>query len=200
MDASKATALQYGSDNLNPSTLADNVAEMASGDEAGLNALYDATVTRVYGLALRITGKAEAAEEVVVEVYFQAWREAARYDAKRGKPSTWLLTICRSRALDALRRGDKAESHSDPESMREEAVSGGDPIDLLMVSQRDTEIHKALQSLDSLPRQMIALAFFKGYTHEEIAQHVAMPLGTVKTHLRKALKHLAQMMAKTQQT
>ncbi len=195
MDAPGATAQQYFTEDLSQLRLAEQVAAMACGDEAALGALYDATVSRVYGLALRITRKAEAAEDVVAEVYLQAWQEAGRYDPERGKTSTWLLTICRSRALDALRRGDKAESHADPELLRENEETSDDPLNLLLAVERNSEIYRALQTLDAVQRQMIALAFFKGYSHQDIAHHVAMPLGTVKTHLRKALIHLEQVLA-----
>lgn len=194
MDASGAAAQPSFTEDLNSVRLAEQIAAMASGDAAALGAVYDATVSRVYGLALRITRSAAAAEDVVAEVYLQAWQEAARYDPTRGKPSTWLLTICRSRALDALRRVDRAESHEDPDSQAEEQTDD-DPLNLLSAVERNSEVHKALQTLEAVQRQMIALAFFRGYTHAEIAEHTAMPLGTVKTHLRKALKHLEQVLA-----
>lgn len=194
MDAPGAAASPSNTEDLNSVRLIEQLAAVASGDSAALGAVYDATVSRVYGLALRITRSAATAEDVVAEVYLQAWQEAARYDPGRGTPSVWLLTICRSRALDALRRADKAESHADPELLRSNEDTADDPFNLLSALDRDSEIHKALQSLDAVQRQMIALAFFKGYTHAEIAQHVAMPLGTVKTHLRKALKHLERAM------
>lgn len=194
MDAPGAAAQSSITEDLNSVRLTEQLAAVASGDAAVLGAVYDATVSRVYGLALRITRSATAAEDVVAEVYLQAWQEAARYDPGRGTPCAWLLTICRSRALDALRRLDKAESHADPELLRTNEDTADDPLNLLLALNRNSEIHKALQSLDAVQRQMIALAFFKGYTHAEIAEHVAMPLGTVKTHLRKALKHLEQVL------
>lgn len=195
MEAPRAAAQSSFSEDLNSVRLAEQLAAMANGDATALGAVYDATVSRVYGVALRITRNAALAEDVVAEVYLQVWQEAARYDPGRGTPSAWLLTICRSRALDALRRADKAESHAEPEVLRRDEDTADDPLNLLLALNRNSEIHKALQTLDAVQRQLIALAFFKGYTHEEIAQHVAMPLGTVKTHLRKALKHLEQVLS-----
>lgn len=165
-------------------------------DKQALGLLYDATVKRVYSLALRISGSRENAEEVVEDVYMQVWRDAVQYDPARGRPLTWLLTICRSRALDYLRRLDEADCHPDPDSLREHDTDGSNPQDLLMATQQHHMLHAALQKLTPSQRQFLALAFFKGYSHQEIAEHLDMPLGTVKTGVRRALqtinKHIQQ--------
>jgi RNA polymerase sigma-70 factor (ECF subfamily) len=165
-------------------------------DESALADFYDATVGKAYGLALRITRQPEAAEEVVEDVYFQVWRDAARFDPARGKVLTWLLTICRSRALDYLRRKDEAELHPDPDEFQSEvAVEGSDPLDILQATECAGAIHKALASLGPLPRQLITLAFFRGLSHQEIADHCKMPLGTVKTTLRRAFEQMRTCLA-----
>lgn len=167
------------------------IAAIARGDEHALGCLYDATLGRVYGLALRITRNAQAAEEVTEDVYWQVWRQALRFDPARGNAMTWLLTIARSRALDSLRRDDEADAHPEPETLiAAEAAHEGDPQDLLEATQRHEALHAALATLDALPRQLLALAFFRGLTHEEIAQQTALPLGTVKSHIRRALTAL----------
>jgi RNA polymerase sigma factor (sigma-70 family) len=172
------------------------IAAIAELDRQALAWLYDATVKRVYSLALRISGNRENAEEVVEDVYLQVWRDAAHYDAERGRPLTWLLTICRSRALDYLRRLDEADCHPDPDSLRENDTDGSNPQDLLIAVERHHILHNALQKLTPIQRQFLALAFFKGYSHHEIAEHMDMPLGTVKTGVRRALqtinKHIHQ--------
>lgn len=171
--------------------LAAVVKEIARRDEKALGQLYDATVGRVYGIASRITGRAEAAAEVVSDVYFQVWREAARYSPARGKVLAWLVTICRSRALDYLRRDDEAEAHPDPHALvGEAAADAADGHDLLQVFERGCAVRDAVAKLSALQRQLIALAFFKGYSHQEIAAHARLPLGSVKTHLRSALRQL----------
>lgn len=167
------------------------IAKISRGDELALGQLYDATIGRVYGLALRITRDAQLAEEAAGDVYWQVWRQALRFDAARGNAIGWLLTITRSRALDGLRRGDEAQPHPEPESLiAGEISSDGDPQDLLEAVQRDHQLHAALATLDALPRQLLALAFFRGLTHEEIAAQSALPLGTVKSHIRRALTAL----------
>jgi RNA polymerase sigma factor (sigma-70 family) len=167
------------------------IAAVAYKDEQALGKLYDATLGRVYGLALRITRNSQAAEEVAGEVYWQVWRQALRFDAARGNAMTWLLTITRSRALDSLRRADDADAHPEPATLLAAGDSSdNDPQDLLSAAQRDHALHAALETLDALPRQLLALAYFRGLTHEEIAAQTSLPLGTVKTHIRRALTRL----------
>jgi RNA polymerase sigma-70 factor (ECF subfamily) len=164
------------------------IARMAANNEAALGEFYDATLGKVYGLALRITGRPDAAEDVAAEVYHQAWRQAERYDAARGRPLTWLLTMVHSRALDSLRRRDEAESHPEPETLAEPAIDPrADPLDLLLGVERDSAVHVALQLASPIQRQLLALAFYRDLSHQEIADHTGLPLGTVKTHLRKGL-------------
>ncbi|HMV54253.1 MAG TPA: sigma-70 family RNA polymerase sigma factor [Rhodocyclaceae bacterium] len=177
-------------------TLRGWIAAVGRGDEQALGHLYDATLGRVYGLALRITRNAQAAEEVAEDVYWQVWRQALRFDPARGSAMTWLLTIARSRALDSLRREDEADAHPEPETLAgAEVAQEGDPQDLLAASQRNRALHAALETLDALPRQLLALAFFRGLTHEEIAAQTALPLGTVKSHIRRALTALRGVLA-----
>ncbi len=168
---------------------------MAQGDETALNALYEATLSRIYGLALRVTRREDLAEDVVVEVYWQAWRDAARYDARRGEPMAWLYTICRSRALDTLRRRDDADLHPDPEELIA-SLPGNEtePSDALCAAQAGTALATALERLTPVQRQMVALAFFRGLTHQEVAEHTGLALGTVKSHLKRAQDALRQVL------
>jgi RNA polymerase sigma-70 factor, ECF subfamily len=174
-----------------PEALTALLERIARQDEGALEALYEATAGRVYGMALRILRNAENAEEATEEVFFQVWRQAARFDPARGRPLGWLLTLARSRALDQLRRRDEAVSHPEPETLHPEEPEGEadsrDPQDLLAATRAYRSLHLALAALEPLPRQMVALAFFRGLTHEEIANHTALPLGTVKSHIRRAL-------------
>jgi RNA polymerase sigma factor (sigma-70 family) len=160
-------------------------------DEAAFNELYTATVGRAWSVAMRIVRQPEAAEEVVEDCYWQVWREADRFDASRGRVLTWVLTICRSRSLDYLRRKDIAESMADIETLRSDHLSDEhDPLDILGATERASAVHRALLQLQPRERQMISLAFFRGLTHQEIADASAMPLGTVKTIMHKAFRQL----------
>ena len=172
-----------------PEALAALLVRIARHDETALEALYRATAGRVYGMALRILRNVENAEEATEEVFFQVWRQAARFDPARGRPLGWLLTLARSRALDQLRRRDQALVHPEPETLHgnEPEAEGRDPHDLLVATRAHRSLHRALTALKPLPREMVALAFFRGLSHEEIASQTALPLGTVKTHIRRAL-------------
>jgi RNA polymerase sigma-70 factor (ECF subfamily) len=173
--------------------LAALLRRIARHDESALAQLYDATLGKVYGLTLRIAGRPDAAEEIAADTYMQVWRDAGRYQPERGRVLAWLLTIARSRAIDAIRRRDEALSYPDPERLQTaDAIAVDDPQDLLLQVERDSALHRALAELSALQRQLLALAFFRGLTHEEICVHTRLPLGSVKTHIRKAMALLRE--------
>lgn len=175
------------------------VARMRRKDQAALEALFDATAKRIYSVALRIVRDVGLAEEVVDDTLFQAWRDAERFDADRGKVLTWLLTICRSRALDALRRADIADCVENPVEFRaDEASLLAEPERLLTQFQNESAVQTALMQLAPNERQAIALAFFRGMTHQEIATHWQMPLGSVKTLMHRAFTQLRACLEPTQ--
>ncbi|MFO1268037.1 MAG: sigma-70 family RNA polymerase sigma factor [Rubrivivax sp.] len=161
---------------------------IARQDERALESLYDATAARVNGVVLRIVQRAGLAEEVVEETYWQVWRQAARFDAERGRPITWLLAMARSRAIDALRREQRYQHEELPDDDVTEAAEGAaalPPQDLLEATRGHVRVHAALASLEPRARQLVALAFFRGLTHEDIAVQQGMPLGTVKSLIRR---------------
>jgi RNA polymerase sigma-70 factor (ECF subfamily) len=165
-------------------------------DERALSALYDATLSRVYGLALRIVRRPAWAEEVVEDTYFQVWRQAARFDPARGRALTWLLAMARSRAIDALRREDRFV-HDSLDTDDAPAVADAKalaPDDLLECARGHEMLHRALLNLGPQPRQLVALAFFRGLSHEEIAEQTALPLGTVKSQIRRSLITLREVL------
>ncbi len=175
--------------------LQDLIARIVDQDQSALDQLYDGLVGQVYGLALRILSRTPLAEEVVQDTFWQVWRQAPRFDADRGSVKTWVLTIARSRALDMLRRIDPKEVELDAETqVLNEAAEQHTPQDLLSAVQQDHRLHQALVDLDPIPRQLISLAFFRGLSHDEIAGHTGLPLGTVKTHIRKSLTRLRQIL------
>ncbi|HRD85917.1 MAG TPA: sigma-70 family RNA polymerase sigma factor [Rubrivivax sp.] len=162
-------------------------------DERALAALYDATFSRVYGLVQRIVRNAATAEEVVEDTYFQVWRQAVRFDPARGKALTWLLSMARSRAIDALRR-EHRHSHETllDDTVPETADDAPAADELLDLARHHADLHQALLQLGAQPRQLVSLAFFRGLTHEEIAEQTRLPLGTVKSQIRRALQSLRQ--------
>lgn len=171
--------------------LAELMESMLRGDERALAELYDATVGKLYALASAILRNTEDAEDVVCETYTYVWANAARYDAKRGNVLAWLLMLCRSRALDRLRRRRAAAATVDLLQLSEVHVaSTQEPDDLLSLMQRHTAVYAALATLTTERRRLISFAFLQGLSHQEIAEAAGMPLGTVKSHLRRALAQL----------
>ncbi len=171
------------------------IARMACGDEAGMGLFYDGTLGHVYGLALRVTRDEDAAEDVVAETYLQVWQQAGRYDIERGTPLAWLLNMTRSRALDYLRRRGTVMTVDDNYTgdALEELTSDDDPLSLVMALQRDASLRAAIATLSPVAQRLLGLAFFRDLSHGEIAQLTGLPLGTVKSHLRRAQDSLRQL-------
>ena len=166
---------------------------VAAGEQRALERFYRLTIGRVFGLALRIVRNRATAEEVAEDVYVQVWHTAATYDPLRCTPLGWALVICRSRAIDTLRRADKAIVDPDP-TERLDAVAQLVPglQDLLQATQEHAALHAALTRLQPVQRQILGLAFFRGLTHTEIAATTHLPLGTIKSHVRRALAVLRE--------
>ena len=170
------------------------IARMACGDEAGMGLLYDGTLGHVHGLALRVTRDQDAAEDVVADTYLQAWQQAGRYDGGRGTPLAWLLNMTRSRALDFLRRRGTVMTADESLAAErlEQTISDDDPLSLVMALQREQHLRDAIASLSPVAQRLLGLAFFRGLSHGEIAELTGLPLGTVKSHLRRAQDSLRQ--------
>jgi RNA polymerase sigma factor (sigma-70 family) len=169
-----------------PSDLLALIGGMAKRDESSFEAFYDMTLSKVYGLALKITRRHDLAEDVVCDTYWQVWHQAVKFDIARGLPMAWLMLICRSRALDALRKLDEAESHPEPTELIVESEFSCPTLEKLLTLERDSALHIAMAKLSAIQRQLIALAFFKGYTHQEISEQTKLPLGSVKSHIKRA--------------
>ena len=181
--------------------LCDLVNRVTRADQEALAALYDATVSRVYSLARSITRNLQCAEEVTEDVYWQVWRQALRFDRRRGAVLAWLLTLARSRALDHLRKRDAAFSHPEPQTLVDETGDVlANPAERVGAAQQERSLNAALERIEPLPRQLLALAFYRGLTHDEIAQQTHLPLGTVKSHLRRAMHTLRGLLAHDEST
>ncbi|MGH8550484.1 MAG: sigma-70 family RNA polymerase sigma factor, partial [Methylococcales bacterium] len=146
-------------------------------DQQAFSALYEAMLGRVYGLALRITRSEPLAEEVTEDTFWQVWRQAPRFDRARGNATAWVMTMARSRAFDALRRIEATQCDGNAESLVDTLAHDKDPFDLLAAFQEGELLHAALKCLDPVPSRLLALAFFKGLSHAEVAGLTGLPLG-----------------------
>lgn len=167
------------------------VGRMAGGDESALGALYDRWADAVNALVVRIVRDEAEAEEVVEAVFWQAWQQAGRYTGDRGAPGAWLLAMARSRSLDRLRalRRRRDEQPVD-DSIFDNQAAVGDPLSELDTNERASRVVAALQHLPVEQREVLELAYFEGLSQTEIADRLALPLGTVKTRARLALRKM----------
>jgi RNA polymerase sigma-70 factor, ECF subfamily len=172
------------------------VTRMARGDHDALAEVYDRHGRLVYSLALRILKDQSDAEDVVQEVFSQAWQQAARYQTGRGAVVAWLMNMARSRAIDRLRR-----RRTQPQSPLDQETAADVPDAAVPVDEqvawagRAAVIRGALEDLPLLQRMAIELAFYEGLTHVEIAERLEVPLGTVKTRIRQGLLKLRDRLA-----
>lgn len=190
-----STASQQLASESSPADLNASLLAVAKADRTAFERVYNATVDRVISLASRIVGDIDLADDVASDVYLQVWRRAENFDPQRGSAIAWILTICRSRALDLLRRRAVASNHAAELERQSPAGAAMDtPNDLLQVTDTNSSVHHALQRLDSADRQLLALAYFRGYSHSELANITGEPLGTVKTRIRRTLMKLKELM------
>jgi RNA polymerase sigma-70 factor, ECF subfamily len=174
------------------------LARMARGEGDALAELYDRHARPIYSLALRILGDAAEAEDIVQEVFSQAWKQAGRYSASRGAVAAWLLTLARSRAIDRLRAKRARPGEVSGEGAADQLVDSSPPADsLVLSSEQVARVRAALDELPLLQRAAIELAYYEGLTHAEIADRLEQPLGTVKTRIRLAMLKLRDVLAGT---
>jgi len=164
------------------------LARSALGDREAFRALYEATAAKLFAVALRILRREDWAEEVLQECYVSVWRHAPEYNASRAAPMTWMTSIVRNRCLDWLRRPN-------PEPLADEALEALEsdnpgPLSRLEATRDSAALARCLRGLDARQRQALALAFFDGLSHAELAKHLREPLGTVKTWVRRGLARL----------
>ena len=174
----------------------DLIGRAGGGDERAIAALYDRYGSVLYAVAYRIVGQRADAEEVVVEAFAQAWRDAARFEQSRGPVAGWLTMITRSRALDLVRARTRREritlsaAAEGTESPLAMARPAGDPATTYDHTERRRQVELALASLSPPQREAIELAYFEGLSQTEIAERLQQPLGTIKTRVRLGMQKL----------
>ncbi|WP_394782189.1 RNA polymerase sigma factor [Undibacterium sp.] len=176
------------------------LAAVANKDANAFRALYDASSPKLFGFALRILNKRELAEEVLQEAFVNIWNNSASYQASLAAPMTWMTTIVRNRAFDLLRRLDHdVEIDADNFDMEVmNALEAGDPtpIESLELTQDAKALARCFSKLEGLHRQAMALAFYHDLSHSEVAEQMKLPMGTVKTWIRRGLDKLRTCLAK----
>lgn len=161
-------------------------------DAAAFRALYDAAAPKLFGFALRILRKRELAEEALQEGFVSIWHAAPQYQAGLAAPQTWMAAIVRNKALDILRRTD--DTLELDEALLRDAAST--PAEASEMSSDARALAACMARLEGLHRQAIGLAFFHDLSHSEVAQRMSLPVGTVKTWIRRGLEKLKHCLAK----
>jgi RNA polymerase sigma-70 factor (ECF subfamily) len=170
-----------------PDALATLIRRIAAGDRAAFRHVYDLHAPRLYAVALRITRQGPLASDAVHDGFLQLWRNAGRFDLARGNPEAWLVSLVRYRALDITRRRVREVSDEDlPEAIDEDP----DPLARLAASRDAAALHACLAQLEADRRRLLALAFIDGLSHSEVAARLKLPLGTVKSWIRRSLQAL----------
>ncbi|MBK9236826.1 MAG: sigma-70 family RNA polymerase sigma factor [Rhodoferax sp.] len=177
--------------------LIDGVARQ---DQAALRALYDQTSARLYGLALKVVRRPEWAEDVLQEAYLYIWRVAADYRASLSPPLAWMGLIVRSRGLDLLRSrtADRSGVTQELDETLADTIEGdgANPMDMAQASQQAVALHQCLSRLENRQREVVSLAYIRDLSHGELAERLKLPLGTVKTWIRRGLDQLRACMAR----
>lgn len=188
--------------------LAALLAAAAGGDAAAFEVFYEATFAYARTVARRLLRDSAEIEDLLADCYFEAWRSAGRFDRSRGSPVTWLLTLVRSRGVDALRAAHARPSRAaggdvnapaaagSPEeaSATPEAADKADPVELLWRRESGALLHVALAALTAPERWVLGLAYLRELSHAEIARCTGMPLGTVKSHALRAQNKLRALL------
>ena len=178
--------------------LSQLLARAGLGDRAAFATLYDQTSSHLFAVVLRINRDRGQAEDVLQEVYVNVWRSAQSFDAAQSQPLTWLTRIARNRAIDSLRRAQTQPQFETRFTSEEEdndvydgkADDAPGPLDLLSQASDARALTDCMRDLSAPQRQSVAMAFYDGLSHAEVAEKMGQPLGTVKSWVRRALASL----------
>lgn len=167
---------------------------IAAGDAQALKALYERHGGLVFTICLRIVRDRTEAEDLLTEIFFELWEKRDRYNAMRGSPMSYLITLSRSRAIDRKRR-KRPTLNSSIETLNAPSA-GFTPAEATEAGERGTMINRCFDRLDAPQRQAIECAFYDGLSHSEISTKLSRPLGTIKTQIRSGLMRLRECLGR----
>ena len=171
---------------LTPGELVTLLAAVAKGDEAAFDRLYANTRAKLYGVALRILRRPDLADEVMQDTYLRIWRNAGDFDPGIATPITWMVAIARNRALDLVRKKSEASIEEEPEAM-EAPADEPDPLARHEMTDELRRLLACLGDLEEEQRRLVLLAYYSGWSREQLAAKFERPVNTVKTWLRRSL-------------
>lgn len=163
------------------------LARTARGDRDAFGRLYELASPGLFAMLVRLLGRRSWAEEVLQECFVSVWQHAVRYDRDRSAPMTWMATIARNAALDLLRGRQATEAPLDEKAAADRPDEGPQPLEALQAGLEAQHVRRCMQALPGPQQQGLALAFFHGLSHAEVAQRLGQPLGTVKSWVRRGL-------------
>lgn len=182
------------------SQLIELLDRIALADESALKELYALTSSKLYGVAVRVVTNREWAEDVLQEAYLNIWKIAGSYKASLSPPMAWMGLLVRSRGLDFLRRraSDRADRMQELDDVISDTVAGDspNPMDTTQASEQAWALHQCLSQLENKQREVVSLAYLRDLSHSELAEQLKLPLGTVKTWIRRGLEQLRGCMGK----
>lgn len=169
-------------------------------DQQALRELYDLTSGKLFGLALRVVQSRDHAEDVIQETYLNIWRIAIDYRAPLSPPMAWMGVIVRSRSLDFLRRraSQRADTVDELDSVLSDTIEGDsvNPLDVAQASEQAWALHQCLSQLENKQREVVSLAYLRDLSHSELADQLQLPLGTIKTWIRRGIEQMRICMAR----
>lgn len=174
--------------------LSDLLRRSARGDQQAFAQLYDATSSRMFGLALRVVRDPAQAEEVAQEAFLEVWKTSSRFDSDRGSAMSWLMTICHRKAVDRVRSAEASTRRDTSYTQQNQTIDHDATADAAQASMEARRVRDALTGLTDVQREAIELAYFGGYTHTEVAGILNLPVGTAKTRIRDGLIRLRDKM------
>lgn len=173
---------------------------VALADESALRELYEMTSSKLYGVAVRVVSNKSWAEDVLQEAFINIWRIAGDYKASLSPPMAWMCLIVRSRGLDFLRRrrSDRADAVQELDDVLSDTLEGdsANPMDTALAGEQAWALHQCLSQLDNKQREVVSLAYLRDLSHGELAEQLKLPLGTVKTWIRRGLEQLRGCMSR----